>query len=388
MNVTCNQDQLKRGLSIVSRVVAAKSPLPVLANILLATDNGRLKLAATDLDIGITTWIPAEIGEEGSITLPARLFGDIVGNLPNHDVNLALDARTQTVKLTCSRFTSNIKGIEADDFPPIPTVDGDDATLKVSAGVLRTCIEQVAFAASTDESRPVLTGVLVRLHPNEASGGYSATFAAADGYRLATRSITLPAESKQPSFDISEFIVPAKALSELGRIIGDAGDDPVVIAVTSGGGQVLFQTEQANLVSRLIDGRFPDFERIIPSAHTTRSIIDTQELVKAVKLASFFATANQNFVKLTIEPGDDINAGKLIISANAAEIGDNTSELDGTITGESNQIAMNVKFLNEALAAMGTPQIALETQNPQSPGVFKPVGDEGYIHVIMPMTLR
>lgn len=387
MKVSCVQEQLKRGLATVNRAVAAKSPLPVLSNILLATDRGRLKLAATDLDVGVTTWIDAEVSEEGATTLPARLFSDIVGNLPNDRVSLTLDARTQTVNLVCGRFTSNVKGIEADDFPPIPTIAQNETSIQIPCHVLRQCIEQVAFAASGDESRPVLTGVLVRLRNDDISGGYTATFAAADGYRLATRSITLTDAGSMPSSDMQEFIVPARAMSEMARIMGD-NDAMVAIAVTSGGGQVLFHTESADLVSRLIDGRFPDFERIIPSAHTTRTVVDTQELIKAVKLASFFATANQNFVKLTIEPGDELSQGKLVISANAAEIGDNTSELDGIIQGEGGQIAMNVKFLNEALAAIGTSQVALETQSAQSPGVFKPVGQDPYVHVIMPMTLR
>jgi len=381
------QENLKRGLATVGRAVAGKSPLPVLANILLAADNGRLKLAATDLEIGITCWIDAQVEEEGAITLPARLFGDIVGNLPNDHVRLTLDARTQTMTLECGRFTNNIKGIEADDFPPIPTVADQETMMRIPAPALRQCIEQVAFAASSDESRPSLTGVLVRTHPDNQTGGTTTTFAAADGYRLATRAIALPEGALAGGEDVSEFIVPARALTELARVVGDTEED-VHVTVTPGGTQVLFHTESADLVSRLIDGKFPDFERIIPSEYTTRSLIDTQELLKAVKLASFFATNNQNFVKLSVEPGDEDMPGKVTVSANAAEIGDNKGELDATIEGEGGQLAMNVKFLNEALAVMGTSQIALEMQTAQNPGVLKPVGQTDYVHIIMPMTLR
>lgn len=390
MKISCLQENLKRGLSTVSRAVASKSPLPVLGNILLSTDNGRLKLAATDLEIGITCWIGAKIEEEGSITLPSRILSDVVGNLPNDRIDLTLDARTQTIKLECGRFTSNIKGIEAEDFPSIPTVSDHEPTFKLPPDVLRQSISQVAFAASTDESRPVLTGVLMRLGKVNDDGEKTLVFAAADGYRLATRTIALPEEyiiTSDDDGEHKEFIVPARALNELARIIGDS-EEEITIVITPTGGQILFHTETTDLLSRLIDGKFPDFERIIPSTHTTRTVLDTQELTKAVRLASFFATANQNFLKLTIEVGDDNNPGKIVLTANAAEIGDNTGEVDAIVHGEGGAVAMNVKYLTEALSAMATPQIALETQSAQSPGLFKPIGDDEYVHVIMPMTMR
>lgn len=387
MNVSCLKENLRRGLAAVGRAVASRSPLPVLTNILVSTDEGRLKLVATDLEIGITTWIGAKVKEEGAITLPARLFTDIVGNLPNDTVSLTLDARTQSVRLECSRYTTNIKGMAADDFPSIPTVGDHTPTLVLPAGELRQAIGQVAFAAATDVSRPVLTGVLMRVGSGVADSPYAVTFAAADGYRLAKRVIPLP-EGGAPSGIGQEVIVPARALSELARVIGD-GEGEVVVTVTPTGGQVLFHTETTDLVSRLIDGTFPDFERIIPADYATRSVLETGELVKAVKLASLFATANQNFIKLTMEPGEEgLAPGQVIITANAADRGDNTGTLEGAIHGEGGQIAMNVKYLNDALAAMETPQVAIETQTPQHPGVFKPVGHDSYVHVIMPMTLR
>jgi DNA polymerase III subunit beta len=376
MKLSCLQENLKRGLATVSHAVASKSTLPVLANVLLATDNGRLKLAATNLEVGITCWIGAQVAEEGASTIPAKLLSDVVGGLPNDKVTLTLDARTQSMNLACARFTNNIKGIEADEFPPIPTVAERDPVITLPADMLREAIDQVAFAAAGDDSRPVLAGVLIRLRGNEA------VFAAADGFRLAKRIITLP----EPVATSQELIVPARALSELARIIGDA--ESVALSVTPEGNQVLFHTESTDLVSRLIDGKFPDFERIIPTDHTTRAVLETQELTKAVKLASFFANASQNIVKITVEPGGDMGPGKLVISANAAEVGDNTGELDGMVQGEGGQIALNVKYLAEALNAMKTAQVVLETQTPQSPGVLKPVGQEGYVHIVMPMTIR
>jgi DNA polymerase III subunit beta len=377
MKLTCLQENLKRGLATVSHAVAGKSTLPVLSNVLLATDGGRLKLAATNLEVGITHWIGAQVQEEGAVTVPAKLLADLVGGLPNDKVTITLDARTQTVKVECGRFVSNIKGIEADEFPTIPSIADKEPTASLPPDVLREAIDQVAFAAASDDSRPVLAGVLVRLRDNRLF------LAAADGFRLATRVVNLP----EPVAQHGEFIVPARALAELARIAADA-QGPVTIIVTPGGGQVLFHTENTELVSRLIDGKFPDVERIIPQQYATRTVLETSDLAKAVKLASFFANASQNVVKLTMEPGGELGPGKLVISANAAEVGDNTGELDGMVVGEGGQIALNVKYLAELLGSVKTGQIALETQTASSPGVFKPVGQDGYVHIIMPMSIR
>jgi DNA polymerase-3 subunit beta len=378
MKLSCLQENLKRGLAVVGHAVAGKSTLPVLSNILLSTDEGRLKLAATNLEIGITCWIGAKIEEEGAITVPAKLLTDYVGGLPNDKLLLAADMRTQVLNVQCGReFKANMKGIESEEFPIIPTVSDRTPTVAFPPDMLREAIDQVAFAAATDDTRPVLAGVLMRLK------GTTATFAAADGFRLSVRTITLP----EPIAEPMDVIVPARALLELGRIIGDV-EGNVEVTVTPSGGQVLFHTEQMDLVSRLIEGKFPDFERIIPQGHATRTVLDTQELAKAVKLASYFATASANIVKLTMESGGNLGPGKLTISANAAEVGDNQSSLDGMVNGEGGQIALNVKFLTEALNALKTPQVAFETQTPQSPGVFRPIGAEGYIHIVMPMTVR
>jgi DNA polymerase III subunit beta len=377
MKLSCLQENLKRGLAIVGHAVAGKSTLPVLSNILLATDDGRLKLAATNLEIGITCWIGAKIDEEGAITIPAKLLSDYVGNLPNDKISLALDARTQTVHLACARFEASIKGIEAEEFPVIPTVADREPTVAFPPGLLRETIDQVAFAAATDDTRPVLAGVLIRLR------GKTATFAAADGFRLALRTIELP----EPVAEPQEVIVPARALLELARIIGDV-EDNIEVTITPSGGQVLFHTESIDLVSRLIEGRYPDIERIIPANFATRTVLETQDLSKAVKLASYFANVSSNIVRLTMESGGELGPGRLTISANAAEVGDNKGALDGMVHGEGGQIALNVKYLAEALNAIKTSQIAIETQTPQNPGVFKPVGAEGYIHIVMPMTVR
>jgi DNA polymerase-3 subunit beta len=374
VHVTVLQENLKRGLAIVGRAVAGKSTLPILSNVLLQAKDGALFLSATNLDIGITHKIGAQVWTDGSVTLPAKLFSDLVGGLPNGTVELSLTAATQTVQVVGGRSKSNVKGIDAEEFPTIPVAGVSVVTLP--ALVLRESIELVAIAAADDDSRPVLAGVLVRVRDGALQ------LAAANGYRLATRTVSLP----EP-ITLNDMIIPAAALIELSRIIGASTNGDIEISTTPGGSQVVFTVGDSRLVSRLIDGVFPDFQRIIPAQYLTRTVVDTAELAKAVKLASYFAASSQNTVKLTLAPGGAA-AGTLTISSNAAEVGDNTGAVDGMIDGEGGQIAMNVTYLAAALAAITTTQVALETQSAQSPGVFKPVGQEGYIHIVMPMSIR
>ena len=377
MKLTCLQENLKRGLSIVSHAVAGKSTLPVLSNILLATDNGRLKLAATNLELGITCWIGSKVDVEGAVTIPAKLMSDLVGNLPNDRIVLELDQNTQSVKISCARYENNINGIEADEFPQLPSVNNQDPIAVFACEVLREAIDQIAFAAATDDSRPVLTGVLLRLRGNQA------TLSAADGFRLAQRLIPLATEVIDPV----ELIIPARALTELARIMGNS-DGNVAMTITEGGSQVLFHTEDVDLVTRVIDGKYPDIERVIPQSYATRTLVDTGELAKAVKVASLFASAASNIVRLEIEAGGDMSPGRIVISANAAEIGNNSGVVDGMVHGEGNRIALNVRYLQEAINAIKTAQVALETHTEQNPAVFRPVGVDGYIHIVMPMMVR
>lgn len=377
MKLSCLQENLKRGISIVSHAVAAKSTLPVLSNILLTTEGGRLRLQATNLEVGITCWLGAKVEDEGAVTVPAKLLADFVGNLPNDTITLTLDERTQTVHLHCGRSEANIKGIEAEEFPTIPVVQAEQPTMSIPPEVLREAINQVAFAAAPDDTRPVLAGVLLRMK------GTSAIFSATDGFRLSVKTIEL----EQPVQSAQEVIVPSRALTELGRIIGDS-DTPVEITITPSGGQILFHSDNLDLVSRLIDGKFPDYERIIPKQYATRSVMDRTAFLQSVRQASVFAAGSANIAKLALESGGEWGPGRLTMSANAAEVGDNKSELEGQVVGEGGSIALNVKYLQEALNAMSSSQVALETQTPASPGVFRPIGQEGYIHIVMPMTVR
>ncbi len=376
MKVSCLQENLKRGLSIVSHAVASKSTLPVLSNILITTDGGRLRLQATNLEVGITCWIGAKVEDEGAVTIPAKLLSDFVGNLPNDAVVMSLDERTQTVHLHCARSEANIKGIEAEEFPSIPSVDGSDLTIRLQPDVLKDAINQVAFAAAGDDTRPVLAGVLLKL----ADTGL--TMAATDGFRLAVKTLELPAQVPVAQ----EVIVPARALVELARIMEDESE--VEITITPSGGQVLFHSGSVDLVSRLIDGKFPDYARIIPKQYNTRAVMDRGAFLQAARQASVFAVASANIAKITLDAGAEFGPGRLVLSANAAEVGDNSTELEGQINGEGGQIALNVRFLQEALNAQPTPQVGFEMQTKAAPGVFRPVGDDSLLIIVMPMSIH
>ncbi len=358
---------------MVSRAVSTRSTLPILSNILFSTDQGRLKLVATNLELGITTWVGAEIESEGSTTIPSRLLTDFVASLPNEKVRIeTLDG--EKVRVSCGHSSADILGMNPEDFPTIPTVS-DEPTIRVEPSVLKEMIGQVVFAAAGDDSRPVLAGVLMRFEEG------TLTMAAADGFRLAVKHHAVDQLPEPIS-----VIVPAKALDALARLIGDSAE-PIEITVTPNRSQVMFHGENVDIISRLVDGNFPNFNQIIPKQYATRTILDTQEFLQAARRASIFARDSSNAVRLQLEPGDDQSAGKVVISATAAEIGSGADELAATVEGDGGQIAFNAKYLTDVLSVIGTGQVALETQAPNAPGVIKPVGNDAYTHVIMPMHL-
>lgn len=375
MKVSCLQENLAKGLATVSRAVASRSTLPVLGNVLLATDQGRLKLAATNLELAVTCWIGAKVDEDGATTVPARVLIDFINTLPPERIDMDLNVRTQTLHLKCARYDANIKGIDATEFPIIPTIS-DSKKIALEPEILREMIEQVTFAAATDESRPVLTGVLAKFDKDKV------TFASADGFRLSVRHATLPAPVDQPI----SVIVPAKALQEVGRVSGDQ-EEPIEMAVTETKSQVLFRLTNIEIVSQLIDGVFPDFTRIIPESHTTRTVVNTAELQNAVKASSVFAREAMNTVRLQVAPAGEMGAGKMTLSATSAESGDNVGEIDATVEGEPIEIAFNARYLADVLNVLHAPQVSLETTSAASPGVIRAVGRDDFTHVIMPMHL-
>ncbi len=368
MKLSVMQENLARGLSVVSRAVSSRSTLPVLANVLLKTEDGGLKLTATNLEIGITYWVPGKIDTDGATTVPAKLLTDYVNALQGGDrIDLELQGG-DTLNLRCGRYESHLKGIDADEFPAIQTA-GERPTTRISQKILRQALEETAFAAASDEARPILTGVLARFE------GDAVTFAAADNYRIAVKTIPV----LDPVAETS-VVIPARALNELTRVMADV-DEPVEIVLAQSRNQILFHLEGVDLVSRLIDGQFPNYQQVLPQSHTTRAVLDREELLRAVRPAALIAHESANIVKLQISANDESG---IVVSANA-EVGDHVGQVEAAVEGDGTTIAFNARYLADVLTNVDADQFALELNGPLSPGVFRPIGDDQYVHVVMPV---
>lgn len=402
MRVSCFQENLAKGLSIVSRAVSSRSTLPILSNILLEAKDGQLRLAATDRAIGINCWIGATVEEEGAITVPARLLGEFVNNLPSDSIDMELTEQTQTLNLRCARFSANIKGIDAYDFPIVPTAGGGDeegdmtgilsgANIALETAGLRKMIDQVVFAASTDDSRPSLTGVEVCFKEDRLS------MVATDGHRLSLRSIQLDGSPVDEEITV---IVPARSLSELARISGDADEAvPVQVVVTQERNQVLFQFagkadeakggfQRVELVTELLDVRFPPYQSIIPKEKETLTVVDRASLLNAVRIAFLFAKDNANIISMALLPaGEEQLTSQVRLSASSSEMGDSVNEVDATVEGEPLEITFNARYLIDLLNQVDEPQIALETTQSTRPVAVRPIGmgEDEFLHIIMPM---
>ena len=377
MKISCLQENLAKGLSIVGRAVPARTTLPQASHVLLASDAGRLKLVATDLMIATTCWIGAQVEEEGAVTVPARLLTDFVTSLPNERIDLTVAARARQLHISCARNEATMAGMDADDFPPVPSV-ADGLSLKLDAKGFRRAISTVEFAAAADDTRPVLTGIHTLAEDREL------TLAAADGFRLAVHK--LPLDQEVP--ERVEVIIPARALRELVRLAGEE-EDPLEMAFNAGRSQVLFRLKSAELVATLIQGTFPNYSQLIPQSYTSRATIDMRQFLQETRIASIFARDGAGIVRLQMEPGEDATPGKMTISARAEEIGEHRGEIDVTMEGEPAKIAFNSKYLQEVLQVLEGGQVALETSSPSSPGVLRPIGtSDNYVHVVMPMFVQ
>ena len=379
MQLSCLQENLSQGLSVVQRAVATRATLPITQNVLLSTDNSRLKLAATNLEIAVSTWIGAQVEAEGEVTIPARLLTDFVGSLPAERIDITKSDETASIELKCARSEAHINGQDAGDFPPIPSVE-DGVIGRVNPAVLREAISRVVFAAATEDSRPVLTGIKVEI------SGEGFTFAAADGFRLAVYEGKLT----EPMSEDVEFIVPARALQEVDRLIGGQSD-PVEFTVTPEKSQALFRLDNVEIVSQLVQGTFPDFRQLIPEKYGTRVVVNQSTFQGAARTASHFARDGSGIIRLNMTVGDEDQSGKISVSARAEEMGDYAGDVDAQVEGESSKIAFNSKYLSEVLDVLGDGEVALETTEPSSPGVIRPASDsEGsrYTHVVMPMFVQ
>jgi len=381
MKISCLQENLSRGLAVVGRAVASRATLPVTQNVLLSVDQSMLKLSATNLEIAMTTWVGAMIEEEGSITVPARLLTEFVNSLPNDKIDLELDQGSGLLQISSGNSKAHINITDASEFPPVPTVD-DGVAAEVDPLVLKNAIARVAFAAATEESRPVLTGVEMKLDTSKF------TMAAADGFRLAVHHGAL---LKTVPEEVS-VIIPARTMNELNRLIGDR-EEAVEILMTPAKGQVMFRVQGGDtveIVSQLLQGTFPNYEQLIPQSYTTRAVMDLPTVLRSARTASIFARDGSNIIRMHLMPAAaDTEPAKVEISARSEEVGDNQDVVDlDEIEGDEGKIAFNSRYLLDVLNVLDKGKVALETTTSSSPGVFKPTDSEDYVHVVMPMFVQ
>jgi len=376
MRISCLQENFAKGLSIVGRAVAVRSTLPQASHVLLASDEGRLKLIATNLEIATTCWIGAQVEEEGAITIPARLLSDFVTSLPADRIDMTAAPRSRQLHITCARNEATIAGMDAADFPPVPAV-GDGVSLNLDPQAIRRAIAQVEFAAAADDTRPVLTGIHTLVE------GQELTLAAADGFRLAVHKLAL----KQDVPERVEVIIPARAMREMERLIADA-EEPLLMAFNAARSQVLFRMKSVEMVATLVQGTFPNYSQLIPQSYISRAVIDMRQFLQETRIAAIFARDGAGIVRLQVQPGEEMTPGKIVISARAEEIGEHRGELDVAVEGEPSKIAFNSKYLQDVLQVLDCGQVALETSSPSSPGVIRPIGGDNYVYVVMPMFVQ
>jgi len=376
MEFSCLQDNLSRGLANVSRAVAQRAPLPVTQNVLIETEDSKVKITATNLEIAISTWISAEIKETGSLTIPARMLTDFINSLPSGEqVGVKMIKDKAGIEIKCKTYNGRISGTEAGEFPPIPE-SSDSPTISVPSAALKRSLGRVAIVSATDDSRPVLMGVKVEI---DKSG---ITLAAADGFRLAVDRVEI---SSTEDLD-SAAIVPGKTMLELERLIDDSNQSTIQISISEASNQILFNLENIQVVSQLIQGQFPDYEKLIPNSSSTQSLVDRKAFMESIKAASIFARDGSGIIKLIM----DKSSKKISILSNAEEIGDLENDIDADINGDESKVAFNSRFLQDVVGVLGSDVIKIDSSSPSSPGVFteKSDGNSNYRHVIMPMFVQ
>lgn len=361
MKLQVTQENLNRALSTVARVANTRNALPVLANILIKTTNNRLSVGATNLDIAITHYIGAKVSQEGSITVPARLMQDFVSSLPAGVINL--DLEETKLHISTEQYNSVVNGIAADDFPVMPAIS-DGKTWKIQGQLLKRGLQQVVMAASNDESRPVLTGVL--LHTVEGVLYMAAT----DSYRLAEKKLG-------PNDQEVQLLIPATAMQDLLRIVSDYEEE---VVVTHDEQQVLFRVGDVDLVARLIDGKYPDYRKLIPDTFSTTAQLQRADLLNVTKVSSLFARESAGSITIELDEG----LGSMSIHSVASQLGENTASAKGVITG-TGSVTLNSKYLLDALHALSGDEVIFSFNGKLEPTLLRDPAADDYTHIIMPL---
>lgn len=366
MKFTCTQENLAKGLSIVNHLAGKNTTLPILNNVLLKVENGVLELSTTNLEVGVKCQVRGKIEKEGEFTVQARLLSDYVNLLPSEPVNLEL--KDSEIHVSCQNFETKIKGMTAEDFPLIGSIKSKgSATMEIEE--FRQSLSQVLFAVALDETRPEISGVYFQF------GKDGLTLAATDSFRLAER-VTKLKEGK----DEAKFIVPYRTLQELNRILGDSTENEEM-TISWSDNQVSFQFDGIDLISRLIEGQYPDYRQIIPENFKTELVIDTKECIQLVKSASLFCRAGINDVHFVV----DTKKNQLEVKAANSQLGENKGAISSEASGEANDIVFNYRYVLDGLNNANTSQVRIKLIDKHNPGLFLPEGETGYTYIIMPI---
>jgi DNA polymerase-3 subunit beta len=386
MDGSTNQSNLKRGLAIVKNAVAGKSTVPALSHVQIKTDEGRLRLAATDLRIGMIAWLEATIESEFAVCLPFDLLNDVVGALPDKPIQYWFTEQTQSVRLLCTdEHEFMIKGIESAEFPTLPLIT--EAPLVVlPSDQLARALDAVTYATGSDDTRPILAAVHIRIERDRV------IFSATDGFRAGRAVVNLPEPIDGWEKPI-ELCPQGNPLADLATILRGQQAVPVALRALPDGGFVSFEAsgvagvDRLILLTRLIEGQYPELDRMIPSSYVARVVVDRAALLNRVKLAGFFANAAGRIIRLSYaDRGAEL--GQITITANAAEVGDQKGVVEAIVHGPAGRSAVNVQFIQESLTAIEADRVAIELQGEQFAVVFRPVGDEDTKHILMPMTVK
>lgn len=373
MKVSVLQENFLKGLSLTSRFISPKSQLPVLENVLITTEEGGLKLSATNLESGINYWIGAKIEKKGSVCVPAKTLTEFVNFLPPEKIDL--ETKENSLVLKCGSYSASFIGLPPSEFPVIPAPE-EKSFFSLPSQELEKIISQLVFAVAQDESRPVLTGILFQVKENDL------LVVATDGYRLSLKKIENPKGLEKFKEIERSLIIPAKTLTEVGKILGEEKEGRIKMSLVSSSSQVVFSSSSAQITSRLIEGDFPDFEKIIPSEGTTKIEVEKEEFLRAVRSAAVFARESANIVRLKIENS------KLEISANAPQVGENLVRIDVVQEGDDCSIAFNSRYLLDFLNSTEEEKVLLELTGALNPGVFRQKKDSSYLHLIMPVRVQ
>lgn len=366
MRIVILKENLLFGLNTTNRVISSSSKLPILENLLLTVNESQVKLSATNLEVSINVFLNAKIEKRGNVVIPAKTFQEIVTLFPAD--KLTLFFQDGQLKIESRSHKVSLNTVPSIDFPKLPVFEGE-ADVEIDNVIFTEAIPQVVFAAAQDEGRPVLTGVKFK---NEEGVLVLAT---TDGYRLSVKKMK---NVKYPFKE--ELIIPAQTLTEINRAAGK--QEKIMIKIISQKKQIIFKSGDIEVASQLIAGEFPEYEKIIPAAFNTQVVVDREELLQSVKIASIFARETANIVKFKTENK------QLLINANAPQIGTNTGFVDVSVEGEETEIAFNFRFVIDYLNSINSQDVVLETSGPLKPGVFKQKGNDSFIHIIMPVRVQ